>query len=158
PEDREKAKPSAAVTFRHTPADSAEMKTPIRDYWFRGDDGLKLHALEAKIPGNLALPAICLPGISRTAEDFRELIEAVAADPRAPRSAFPLDSRGRGLSERDANAANYSVPVELRDLITFMRSLKIEHAIFIGTSRGGILTMALAGILPDMIAGAVLND
>ena len=50
------------------------------------------------------------------------------------------------------------MPVELGDLIGFLRAMKIERAIFIGTSRGGILTMALASIMPQVIAGSILND
>jgi len=129
----------------------------IEDRYFTAEDGLKLHALAAG-PRNAALPAICLPGISRTAEDFRELLEAFAGDAKYPRRAIALDSRGRGLSERDKNPANYSVPVEIKDLLSVLDAEKIARAVFIGTSRGGILTMVLAAIRPQMIAGAVLND
>jgi pimeloyl-ACP methyl ester carboxylesterase len=127
----------------------------IKDIWFSAADGLKLHALAATA-GRNKIPAICLPGISRTAEDFRTLLLALAKD-RHARPAFALDSRGRGLSER-GKPETYSVPVELADLIAFLNAQNIERAIFIGTSRGGILTMALASIMPQRIAGAVLND
>lgn len=130
----------------------------IEDLWFIAEDGLKLHALTAGRTGSDHLPVICLPGISRTAEDFRELIEAFTSDWQHPRRIIALDSRGRGLSERDKNPANYSVGIELRDLLTLIREEKIERAIFIGTSRGGILAMVLAAILPQAIAGTVLND
>lgn len=130
----------------------------IEDLWFIAEDGLKLHALTAGRAGSDHLPVICLPGISRTAEDFRELIEAFAADRQHLRRIIALDSRGRGLSERDKNPANYSIGIELRDLLTLIREEKIERAIFIGTSRGGILAMVLAAILPQAIAGTVLND
>jgi len=129
----------------------------IEHRYFTAEDGLKLHALVAG-PRNAALPAICLPGISRTAEDFRELLEAFAGDAKHPRRAIALDSRGRGLSERDKNPANYSVPMEIKDLLRVLDEERIERAIFIGTSRGGILTMVLAAIRPQIIAGAVLND
>lgn len=134
------------------------MSAKIEDIWFTSGDGLKLHALSAGSSADNRFPVICLPGISRTAEDFRSLLKAFAENDKHSRQAFALDSRGRGLSERDPNPANYSVPVELGDLITFLREMKIERAIFIGTSRGGILTMALASIMPQAIAGAVLND
>lgn len=134
------------------------MPAKIENIWFFSDDGLKLHTLRAGPQAKDRLPVICLPGISRTSEDFRTLILALANDGARSRRAFALDSRGRGLSERDRNPANYSVPVELADLIGFLRAMKIDRAIFIGTSRGGILTMALASIMPQVIAGSVLND
>lgn len=134
------------------------MPAEIEDFWFPAEDGLKLHALKAMPKAaKTAIPAICLPGVSRTAEDFRTLLAAFAEGDR-PRCAFALDSRGRGLSERDKNPANYSVPVELADLAAFLRAAQIERAVFVGTSRGGILTMALASVMPQKIAGAVLND
>lgn len=134
------------------------MMPKIEDLWFVAEDGLKLHALATGSNSTTHLPVICLPGISRTAEDFRNLLEAFAADSTHPRRIVALDSRGRGLSEHDKNPANYSLSIELRDLLTLIREEKIERAIFIGTSRGGILTMVLAAILPQAIAGTVLND
>lgn len=134
------------------------MSAKIEDVWFLSGDGLKLHALSAGSSAGNRLPVICLPGISRTAEDFRTLLKAFAKDDKHSRQALALDSRGRGLSARDRNPANYSVPIELGDLMTFLHEMKIERAIFIGTSRGGILTMALASIMPRTIAGAILND
>jgi pimeloyl-ACP methyl ester carboxylesterase len=131
------------------------MPVSIEDFWFTSADGLKLHALLTGWRSRERLPVICLPGISRTAEDFRTLLAAFFSNNR---SAFALDSRGRGQSERDRNPANYSVPVELGDVIKLLNTLEIERAVLVGTSRGGILTMALASIMPQMIAGAVLND
>ena len=132
--------------------------TAIEDLWFTAKDGLKLHALAAGPKDAQALPAICLPGISRTAEDFRQLLEAFASNGKNPRRAIALDSRGRGLSARDPNPANYSVPMEIGDLLAVLDATKIERAIFVGTSRGGILTMVMGTVRPQAIAGAVLND
>ena len=69
-----------------------------------------------------------------------------------------LDSRGRGKSDYDTDWQNYNLALELHDTLTILASLNITKAIFIGTSRGGMMTMLLASVQPQMIAGAVLND
>lgn len=120
-------------------------------------DGLKLHARCYGEP-NDALPVVCLPGLTRTAADFDVLGPALAGDPDHPRRVIALDYRGRGRSDYDPNPGNYSLPVELADLVAVTQSLEASPAIYIGTSRGGILTMLLASLQPAAIAGAVLND
>ena len=136
----------------------SERMSSISSYYFSAPDGLKLHALAAGPRASPWLPVVCLPGIARTSEDFRETIEALAFDPERPRRVLALDSRGRGLSARDPNPDNYSVPVELGDVLALLDANAIERAIFIGTSRGGILTMTMSMARPRSIAGAVLND
>jgi pimeloyl-ACP methyl ester carboxylesterase len=69
-----------------------------------------------------------------------------------------VDYRGRGLSAYDPDPENYTTAVELADLVAALTALEIGRAVFIGTSRGGILTMLLAAARPAFIAGAVLND
>ena len=122
-------------------------------------DGLSLHV---RCYGNAAaapnLPVLCLPGLTRTEADFEPLalhLHAVAAQTRA---VFALDSRGRGRSGYDPDWRNYNPAVELADVIAVMAALGLERAVFVGTSRGGILTMLLAALQPELIAGAVLND
>lgn len=120
-------------------------------------DGLKLH-VRAWGGRSDALPVICLPGLSRTAADFDALGRALATDPVRPRRVLALDYRGRGGSEYDRNPRNYNVVVELADIIAVATALEAAPAVYVGTSRGGILTMLLAAVRPTMIAGAVLND
>src|SRR6185312_8870554 len=120
-------------------------------------DGLQLHARCIGQRRGSSLPVVCLPGLTRTANDFDVLAQAlVNADPG--RRVISLDYRGRGLSDYDRNPANYNPAVELTDTITVLTALEALPAIFIGTSRGGILTMLLAATLPSAIVGAVLND
>ncbi len=121
-------------------------------------DGLKLHARcygPRLAPG---LPVVCLPGLTRTTDDFDELATALASDPDAPRRVLAIDYRGRGLSGYDRDPANYSLATELADLRALLTALDVAPAVFVGTSRGGILTMLAASAWPTAIAGVVLND
>lgn len=133
------------------------MTVAIDDLWVTAPDGLRLHAYTAGPRGGDRLPVICLPGLARTGEDFFELMRALADGPAA-RWVIALESRGRGLSERDRNPANYNVLTELADLLAVLDAAGIARAVFVGTSRGGILTMLMAAARPRAIAGAVLND
>src|SRR5262245_50796181 len=103
-------------------------------------DGLRLHVRAWGPRTNRALPVVCLPGLARTAADFDTLAAALATDRERPRRVFALDYRGRGKSDYDRKPANYNLNVELADVLSVLTALDIARAVFIGTSRGGILT------------------
>lgn len=123
--------------------------------FFTSKDGLRLHARCYGARAGKATPVVCLPGLTRTADDFEVLAERLSA---AGRRVIVLDYRGRGLSAYDPNPANYTVHVELGDLLTVLDALDVQSATFIGTSRGGILAMVLASVRPQAVAAAILND
>lgn len=132
-------------------------ETGFASLFVTAPDGLRLHLRRYGERGR-GLPIVCLPGLTRNAADFHELATALARDAAQPRLIIAIDSRGRGLSDYDANPENYSFPVELADVIAVLTALEIGAAIFLGTSRGGILTMLLGAARPAAIAGAILND
>jgi pimeloyl-ACP methyl ester carboxylesterase len=134
------------------------MAAPGISRFITAPDGLRLHVREYGDGSCQRLPVVCLPGLSRTAEDFEVLATAVASDAAMPRRVLALDCRGRGLSEYDHNPDNYTIPVELADVIAVVVALGAAPAVVIGTSRGGLLAMALAVHRPGALAGAVLND
>src|SRR5262249_8376911 len=98
------------------------------------------------------------PARARPPADFDTLALALASDRERPRRGLAPDYRGRGKSDYDRKAANYNLPVELADVLSVLTALGIGLAAFVGTSRGGILTMLLAVARPTAIAGCVLND
>src|SRR5262245_27771991 len=118
-------------------------------------DGLKLHLRDYGPLAATVLPVVCLPGLARTAADFHELALALAEDETTPRRVLALDYRGRGLSEYDRDWKNYDIRVELDDVMQVLVAMGIDEAVFVGTSRGGLLTMALAVARPGAIRGVV---
>jgi pimeloyl-ACP methyl ester carboxylesterase len=126
-------------------------------HFISAQDGLKLH-VRAYGPRTAAgPPVVCLPGLARTSGDFDTLAIALSAGPER-RYVVAMDSRGRGRSDYDRDPGHYSFAVELADVLAVITALDIGPAVFVGTSRGGILTMLLASARPMAIAGAVLND
>jgi pimeloyl-ACP methyl ester carboxylesterase len=123
--------------------------------YFNAPDGLRLHVREYGPRNNPRSAVVYLPGLTRTVDDFDIPARALAAKGRR---VLALDSRGRGLSAYDREPANYSLPVELGDVIAMLTAREAQPAVFVGSSRGGLLTMLLAAVQPASIAGAVLND
>jgi pimeloyl-ACP methyl ester carboxylesterase len=133
-------------------------ETIPKDIWVTAQDGLKLHVRQWGPQAASALSVVCLPGLARTVADFDPLATAIAGHAASPRRVLALDSRGRGKSQYDRNPENYNLNVELADLLAVLTALDVGEAIFVGTSRGGILAMRLAAVRPTAIAGCVLND
>ena len=128
------------------------------DHYVTAQDGLRLHLAEYGERTAPGLPVVCLPGLARTSVDFVELAAALADDPDRPRRVLALDYRGRGLSDHDRDPANYAIPVELGDVLAVLTARAVERAVLVGTSRGGLIAMALGAVRPAILAGVVLND
>ena len=140
-----------------SPTDNDGVETGMaagRSLFVTAQDGLRLHLRAYGARASGALPVVCLPGLARTAADFESLAATLSSD----RQVLAVDYRGRGKSDYDHNPANYNLQVELADLLAVLTAFGIGRAVFIGTSRGGILTMLLAVARPSAIAGCVLND
>ena len=131
------------------------MTTELADTFFSSPDGRKLHVRTFGDRPEGRPSVICLPGLTRTVADFEVLARALAAKGH---HVLALDSRGRGLSDYDPNPAMYSLPVELGDVMAMLAAHSVQTAVFIGSSRGGLLTMLLASVQPASIAGAIFND
>ena len=129
-----------------------------RSIFVTAQDGLRLHVQEYGSRTAPGVPVVCLPGLTRTVSDFAALAPALANDMALPRRVIAIDSRGRGQSDYDSNPDNYNLAVELADVATVLTALGVRPAVFIGSSRGGLLTMLMGVAHPTAIAGAVLHD
>lgn len=134
------------------------MSSAYRDLFVSAADGLCLYTRDYGPDVGDAMPVVCLPGLARTSDDFHDLAVALSTDGNRPRRVLALDYRGRGRSEWDRDWRNYDVKVEVNDTLQVLAVAGIEKAVFVGTSRGGLITMALSAIRPTLLGGAVLND
>jgi pimeloyl-ACP methyl ester carboxylesterase len=131
-----------------------------KDCFFHAQDGLRLHYRDygpLHTSRHKTCPLICLPGLTRTVRDFHDLAVFFAGHAEKPRRVISLDYRGRGLSDHD-HWQNYTVINEAYDVMALLTSLNIGRAWFIGTSRGGLIIMALSALRPSLIRGVVMND
>ena len=123
------------------------------DSFFMTGDGLRLHFRD--YPGSPERPPLmCLPGLTRNARDFEAFGERYSPCFRV----LVLEYRGRGQSEYDRQPERYTPLTYAADVQQLLDHLGVEQAIFVGTSLGGLVTMAVATVAPQRIAAAILND
>ncbi len=135
-----------------------ELGFETEDIFYRSQDDLLLYARKYGSDDTPGRPLVCLPGLTRNGRDFHDLAVALSTHPTQPRLVYCLDLRGRGRSDWDKDWQNYSPYVELLDVVAFLTLRGLTNAAFLGTSRGGIITMMLAVMQPSAIGCAVLND
>lgn len=123
---------------------------------FTAPDGVKTwyRRYESQASG-MKTPVVCLHGLTRNSRDFADIASKIAA---TGRDVIAIDVRGRGNSDRDPNAENYTPAVYVEDLKGVLSAEGWDRIIPLGTSMGGIMAMILAAQAPDMIAATILND
>lgn len=123
---------------------------------WKGAGGLSLYARDyAGSGGPARCPVVCIHGLTRNSADFEDVAPWIAGQGRR---VLAVDIRGRGRSDRDTDPARYSPPVYADDVLALLDAAGISRAVFVGTSMGGIITMAIAAKRLRAIAAAVLND
>jgi pimeloyl-ACP methyl ester carboxylesterase len=133
--------------------------TGIEDIYFTARDGLRLHArCYHASSSSRRRPVLCLPGLTRNGRDFHDIAVALSRHAASARTVYTFDYRGRGLSEFDPDWQNYTVPIEALDVLDFATLTGLTDAAVIGTSRGGLIAMAMAVAQPTSIGAVVLND
>ena len=123
------------------------------DRFWTSRDGLNLHYRDYAGPSDRP-PLLMLHGLTRNARDFESLAERYAGDWRV----IVPDFRGRGESQWDPDSSHYLATTYAADVLQLLEELRIEKAVFLGTSLGGLVTMIVVGAAPEKVAGVLLND
>ncbi|UWQ21400.1 alpha/beta fold hydrolase [Jannaschia sp. W003] len=121
---------------------------------FRSSDNLRLWYEDTGEHGGDGVPILCLSGLTRNSTDFDYVLPFLAGEHRVIR----LDYRGRGKSQRAPDHKTYTVPTEARDAVELLDHLGIDRAAILGTSRGGLIAMALSLTHKPRLAGVCLVD
>lgn len=133
------------------------LAVPARLAEWTAPDGVRLVArIHGMGGGGAAPPVVCLPGLTRNGRDFAALAAGLTRR-AAPRQVISFDFRGRGGSDA-ADPSTYTPVQEMADVAAGLDALGISRASAVGTSRGGIVAMLLAGARPDLFDRVVLND
>lgn len=69
-----------------------------------------------------------------------------------------VDVRGRGRSDRVSDSSLYNPMQYAHDMVALLDHLALDQVVLIGTSMGGLMSMLLMEMIPDRVAGVVLND
>ena len=152
--------PPAAGASAAAPAVSegavARRFVPWRPVSWQSRDGLTLYGRVWGDDAAPGLPLLCLPGLTRNADDFDAIAETLSSGPAA-RRVVCFDFRGRGRSAH-APVETYTPATEADDTALGLAALGIDRVAILGTSRGGMVTMVLALTKPGLVAAAILND
>ena len=109
-------------------------------------NGLTLSVLEA---GN-GDPVIFVHGVVTTSNIFPQYVSAFSPDFRG----IAVDLRGYGDSEKPPSG--FTIEQFSKDLITLADTLKIDRAVWVGVSMGGMILQQLALDYPERVRALVL--
>ena len=116
---------------------------------FSAPDGARLFFTDE----GTGTPILALSGLSRNGSDFNYLAPHLPEGVRLIR----LDYRGRGKSEW-TGAETYTIPTEAGDVLALLDHLGLERVGILGTSRGGLIAMAMATFAKARMTGVCLVD
>lgn len=132
------------------------MTQTFADRRWTSPDGLSLYARDyPAAAGPAKLPVIAIHGLTRNSADFEAIAPLIA---QSGRRVLAVDVRGRGRSDRAPDPMTYQPLTYAQDVLALMEQAGIARAVFLGTSMGGLITMALAAVRSKVIAAAIIND
>jgi pimeloyl-ACP methyl ester carboxylesterase len=97
---------------------------------------------------------LLMHGLTRNGADFEPLAKHLAGQYRL----IAPDQRGRGLSDRDPEPANYRPDVYAADMFALLENLGIPTVTPVGTSMGGLVALVMNAIRPEVFDALVFND
>lgn len=100
-------------------------------------------------------PLLLLSGLTRNSDDFQYVVPHLRQ--RGDVRIITMDYRGRGKSDW-ADPATYSIAHEAKDALDLLDYLGVNSTAILGTSRGGLIAMALAATHKNRLTGVALND
>ena len=97
---------------------------------------------------------VCVHGLTRQGRDFDVLARSLAQTYRV----ICPDIPGRGQSEWLTDPSGYAIPHYVADVVTLLARVNARTLDWVGTSMGGLIGMAVAGLPGSPIRRMVLND
>lgn len=121
-------------------------------------DGYKIHYLEAMpqhLNGNAGsgVPLVLVHGLGARGEDWGDMIPTLAANGF---HVYALDLLGYGRSPKPD--VDYSIGLEEKTVVDFMKATKLDSADIGGWSMGGWIVLKLAVDHPELVRRLVVYD
>jgi pimeloyl-ACP methyl ester carboxylesterase len=144
--------PTAAVDPFNPAARSAQPRE--REVLCANPTGLhRMRYVEWGNPGNPRV-LVCVHGLTRSGRDFDRVAAALSDTYRV----VCPDVVGRGLSDWLSDPNRYVLPQYVADMVTLIARLNVETVDWFGTSMGGLIGMALAGLAKSPVRKLLVND
>jgi len=127
-----------------------------QDIWYQSQDNLWLYARDYQPTGNhhAKTTLLCMHGLTRNSADFAALAKHLQQRYRV----IAVDQRGRGQSDADPEPMNYHPGTYVQDMFSLIELLQLEECILFGTSMGGLMSLIMASLQPDLFTAIILND
>lgn len=127
-----------------------------QDIWYQSQDNLWLYARDYQPTGNhhAKTTLLCMHGLTRNSADFAALAKHLQQRCRV----IAVDQRGRGQSDADPEPMNYHPGTYVQDMFSLIELLQLEECILFGTSMGGLMSLIMASLQPDLFTAIILND
>ncbi|WP_135077883.1 alpha/beta hydrolase [Terasakiella sp. SH-1] len=127
----------------------------FQERFISASDGLKLYVRDYRPKQIEGRTVLCLSGLTRNSQDFDQIADVMC---QRGHRVVTLDYRGRGRSDYDPDGQNYAPMTYVSDIFNVASALGLHHVVFLGTSLGGLLSMAMCVVAPSLVHSVILND